>query len=158
MKKYIILFIVFLCLSCKTKNITEIVLIPKGFTGKVVVIFNQNYENMKILDKGERVYLIPEDGILLSKFRKEKANYKTHYFFVDSLGNKTPIESLREVKRTTVKIYNEEFGVMGNSDDKKSLRYFGFYVSSLDSLESFFKSDYENDYNKQIMKKTGYNF
>jgi len=67
MKKIVIL-ILFLGLSCKFAE-RELYILPKGFIGNVLIVFNTKNGSEKVYDQyGRRSYLIPTSGILLSRF------------------------------------------------------------------------------------------
>lgn len=55
--------------SCSKTGEDSILLIPKGFQGTLVIIFNQGYGASKEYNnQGERVYRIPNSGVLKTNF------------------------------------------------------------------------------------------
>src|SRR4051812_14822930 len=66
-------------------------LIPKGYTGRVAVVFEQKQgEKPKYLN-GRRIYDIPANGILLTQFKAEFGFIDYRYFLIDSNGRQTAL-------------------------------------------------------------------
>lgn len=82
---------VLLCLgSCKNPEPADF-LIPKGYMGRVAVVFEQKQgEKPKYLN-GRRIYEIPPNGILLTQFKAESGFVDYRYFLVDSNDSQTPL-------------------------------------------------------------------
>lgn len=68
MNKLIILNIIFLVLfsSCNT-NQDEIIIVPKDYTGYVIIVYDQENGADENIKDGKRLMLIPEEGILQTK-------------------------------------------------------------------------------------------
>lgn len=73
----------------------EIYLLPEGIRGEFVVYFgNENGQPIEYEDS-TRIYRIPSSGYLLSQFPKNggcMSDERVHFYYVDSLGNRTLIE------------------------------------------------------------------
>ena len=123
-------------------------LIPKGYKGRVNIIFNQKRGVPPKYENGKRVYVIPRNGILLTQFKDQYGFINHHYYYVDNDNKRTPlkifwynnfVDSTSKANRNEVGIFSDATsGVYGNND----VKYEEFDVSdyfSLDSLES--KSD-----------------
>ena len=89
--------ILLLCGSCCVfAKATEVdYLIPDGFRGGVIVLYNQadGVKPQKTQD-GTLVYKIPKDGFLKIKPKFERKNYKFKYYFFDAQDKRTEIEYL----------------------------------------------------------------
>jgi hypothetical protein len=116
---FIAFFIVTLgFISCRNPEPADF-LIPKGYSGRVAVVFEQkNGEKTKYLD-GRRIYEIPNGGILLTEFEAEDGFVDYRYFLVDGSGNKTmlPIYEYDYNKDGTVKYLvqdQEKIGIFGH--------------------------------------------
>ena len=92
-----VVLLLWLCASCGlfAKPIKVEYLIPAGYKGGVLVLYNQpdGVEPDKTED-GTLVYQIPKDGFLKIKPKFERKNYKFRYYFVDSNQKQTEIEYL----------------------------------------------------------------
>ncbi len=135
------LLLVFILQFCATPQTESITLIPKGYTGIIVIIFDQADGVMPEMENGKRVYIIPNGGVLKTQ---AKANYKLSghkYYYVDSLGNREPIkylyqrgledvgETFDSVKSTNgIFAYGEEMGATANN--KPNYKKFRVFIVS----------------------------
>ncbi len=138
----------------------EIFLIPHNYRGKVNVIFNQLKGQEIIYEGDKRVYKIPEDGILLTKAKPEYGFVKHEYYFVDSLGSRTPINILFDNHKNTNEIGIFRDGTVGTygNNDSQNLKFQEFYVADKESLDKYFSIQYNNDFLKAIKQVTGSDF
>jgi hypothetical protein len=98
-KRQIILFVTAVVLlgiylSRRTKGEDSIYLIPDGFRGKCIVIWDQPDGTEPEYDNGWRVYRFPKTGILLTQMGVNKGTMNFKYFLIDSLGNRTELRYL----------------------------------------------------------------
>lgn len=104
------LSVVFSFLGCKQKGEQEIYLLPKGYTGHVLVILNQKNGTPKKYEGKARVYEIPENGILKTQFSNNEGWTELPQFYYDRIDkqNQIPVKvdykdiSLGEVNATLV--------------------------------------------------------
>jgi len=97
LRKSIILLCVLASFSCSLfgKPIDVDYLISEGFTGGVIILYNQPDGIMPETTKdGRIVYRIPNDGFLKVKSPLKRIAYKFNYYFVDAADKRTPIEYL----------------------------------------------------------------
>ncbi len=97
LKQFTILSFILLNLACVSfSKPTEITyLIPEGFTGGVIIVFNQpDGITPETTQDGTIIFRVPKDGLIKVKQPLEKTVYKLNYYFVDEKGNKTRIEYL----------------------------------------------------------------
>lgn len=91
------LYLIFTACSCSLlAKPTEVdFLIPMGYMGGVIVLFNQpdGIEAEKN-EEGIILYRIPPDGFLKVKTAFENKAYKFKYYYVDAQNNRQPIEYL----------------------------------------------------------------
>ncbi len=79
--------------SCET-NEKAVFYVPEGFKGTVVVVFEQENGREKEYINDERVYRIPKDGVLYSKFEEPvKGTIYHKYYYVKNNS------VLREIKQ-----------------------------------------------------------
>jgi hypothetical protein len=67
----------FLIVSCEHSDINTIdtiaLVVPKSYEGKILIFLEQDHEKGKIVfEKGKHFIYIPEDGIILTKYKIEK--------------------------------------------------------------------------------------
>lgn len=97
LRKIFILLLILLSFSCVSySKPTEIIyLIPEGFTGGVIILYNQpDGITPEKTDDGKIIFHVPKDGLIKVKEPLERTAYRLTYFFVDEKGNRTPIEYL----------------------------------------------------------------
>ena len=86
-KLVILLLIPFCTMQCSRLSEQTLYLIPNRFTGTIVVAFDQLNSTELEYRNGVRIFRIPANGILRTKF---KANYGFHkpdvYFYVNPKG------------------------------------------------------------------------
>lgn len=153
-----IILILFTCSSAESE-MGEIFLVPKDFRGKVNIIYNIKDGSDEKYENNMRVYLIPENGILLTKFKDLYGNTNQFYYLIDSSGNRSKINvSLDEKSGTNdsaIFIFRAgTVGVYGNSDDSNSLKYQEFYVSDKTNLNKYFGISYINKFEQMVMELT----
>lgn len=72
-----------------------IYLIPKDFTGGVIIIYDQpDGITPETTADGTIIYRVPQDGLLKVKSKFERRNFRFKYYFVDDKDNRTEIEYL----------------------------------------------------------------
>lgn len=104
------LSVVFNFLGCKQKGEQEIYLLPKGYTGHVLIILNQKDGAPKKYEGKARVYEIPETGVLKTQFSNNEGWTEFPQFYYDRIDkqNQIPVKvdykdiSLDEVNATLV--------------------------------------------------------
>ncbi len=162
-KPLLLLIVCMLIISSCTEQRPEpeIYLIPHGYRGKVNIIFNQLKGQEIIYEGNKKVYKVPENGILLVKAKPKYGFIKHEYYFVDSLGNRTPINILFDNHKNTkeIGIYRDgTVGTYGNSNNDQNLKFQEFYVTDKKSLDKYFSIQYNNDFLKAIKQLTGTEF
>jgi hypothetical protein len=149
MKKiFIAFFLLNICSSFGCKNPEpEDYLIPKGYIGRVTVIFNQKKGALPKRENGRRVYEIPTSGIFLTQFKAEYGFINHCFYYVDENGKRTPLEIFRDeaFKDRTSKADKNKVGIFEDGitgqyaeDDKAPYQF--FFVTSYngqDTLETF---------------------
>src|SRR3954469_1375560 len=91
------LFVVIqLLVACENSPQPETYLIASGFTGRVNVIFNQKGTQPAKYENGRRIYLIPENGILLTQFAAQYGLVDHQYYYLNKNGERRPILILRD--------------------------------------------------------------
>jgi hypothetical protein len=149
--------------GCSQRPEPETYLIPYGFKGKVNVIFNQPKGAAVKYDNGRRLYEIPPSGILLTQFKNEEGIINHEFYYIDSIGKRTQLKILSDNEKNdigdAVGVYRDgTVGVIGNSNDSKSLLYQEFYVTNGREFEDYFTPQYQKQFNDKVKQITGYAF
>lgn len=131
MRIFIVILSLMLNLGCKNTE-DAIFVVPEGYTGYIIIIYNQENGAEMEYKEGKRVYEIPSTGILKTKF---KANYGTsnfplfYYGKVD--GNEIPYKTeINSVSANNVNAFGGSVGkankdLAGTSVVEFSLHYIG---------------------------------
>jgi hypothetical protein len=94
----LLLFILVYLSSCVNKSEPEIHLIPKDYTGAVIIIYDQEDGKPKKYEGDFRVYEIPQDGVLKTQFKHPNgfiAPGKLQYYYY----NETSRQQLTYIER-----------------------------------------------------------
>jgi hypothetical protein len=167
MNLYYLLAITLSMFSCHGPE-PEDYLIPKGFTGRVNVIFNQKDGASPKYENGRRIYEIPATGVLLTQFKDEYGLVDHQYYYVDSSGKKMPLEIYKYdynkdgttkwlIKDSNkVGIFSDgTTGQYGSRDNSKIVKWQEFFVCSYNGMDSFFTPEYKNQFENRLRKATG---
>lgn len=143
-------------ISCGQKAEDTVRLIPEGYEGSVLIIFNQEDGEPKEYEEGKRVYKIPDNGVLKTQFEPNYGVQNHQFFYVNKEGNRTEIpfvlvqnkEVLSEIKDDK-KVYayfentiGEGFGVNANNEEYSIPSARIFYIGNL--------KDIDKDYREQL--------
>ena len=152
--------ILFVSASCVQKAENTIRLIPNGYTGPIIIIFNQEDGSPVEYENGFRLYRIPENGVLKTQFKPNYGSQKHHFYYVDESGTRDEIQFIlvqgqnQEIEgrldgNGTVYAYLEQaIGKVENYDSEtKKL------INVKQPAKTFFigdLTDLEKDYSSQI--------
>lgn len=142
--------------SCGQKAEDTVRLIPESYEGSVLIIFNQEDGEPKEYEEGKRVYRIPENGVLKTRFEPNYGMQNHQFFYLNKEGNRTEIpfllvkdkESLSEIKEHK-KVYayfektiGEGFGINASNEEYSIPPARTFYIGNL--------KDIDKDYREQL--------
>ena len=138
----------------------ETFLIPENYRGQVFIMFNEKCGNEIKYEEDRRVYEIPNDGILMTKFEDEQGFINQEFYLVDKNGKRKKIEQL------DVRDFNEEWTTEKNPNEppRTKLGIFhagrtysngnsGFYISTYKDLDSRFGFKYEQKFDSIMTMK-----
>ena len=96
-KQIIIAAMILLSVSCTFAKPTKIeYLLPEGFTGGVIVLYNQpDGTAPEVLTDGTVRYRIPKDGFLKVNTDQPEAIYNYSFYYIDGKNNVTRIEYIQ---------------------------------------------------------------
>jgi len=99
---------IILLASCEHYCEPEIFLIPENYKGTIYIIYNQKDGVDKEYENGKRVYRIPSNGILLTKFRDEYGIINQEYYYL------TKDNTRRRLTIMDTRDFNEEWTLQKN--------------------------------------------
>jgi len=94
MKKLIYFGVIALMFNSCIWGEREIFLIPKDYEGPVIILVNEDKGNETKYEDGNRIYEVPKNGILYTKFDNQEKYVHIEYYYVDTNGQRTPIEDI----------------------------------------------------------------
>lgn len=146
--------------SYLTRPEKETYLIPEGYKGTVLVIFNQPNGEKPEYEDGRRIYRIPQTGVLFTQLKDEQGIINQEYFYIAPSGKRQKLGVLdtrdfneewtteknpQEPPRDSLAVYNPgTMGTMGGSDDKNSKVFLQLSVGTYNDMKSL--QDFSNDY------------
>lgn len=134
-KKIATAITLFCIVSCINRAEPEMHVLPKGFQGYVIIVFNDPNGQDEKYEDGFRVYEIPSNGILRTKFESQDgwiANGKLKYYY-NSNGVKEEINYINLEKEAKDSSTNY---VHGKELSKGCVRYI---VSPLNKGDTYFE-------------------
>lgn len=146
--------------SYLTRPEKETYLIPEGYVGTVLVIFNQPDGEKSEYEDGRRIYRIPETGVLFTQLKDEQGIINQEYYYVSPDGQRrklgvldtrdfneewTTVKNSHEPPRDSLAVFNPgTMGTMGGSDDKNNKVFLQLSVGTYNDIKNL--QDFSNDY------------
>ena len=98
-------FISLIFIGCWKHATPETYLIPEGYQGNILIVFDQPFGQNEEIIGGRRVYHIDSNGILITKFKNEDGfiDQQFYYQLKNGLRKKIEIDKLIFTQDTTVK-------------------------------------------------------
>ena len=112
-----LILITFLLFMTFSRAETEIFLIPKHLRGEIVVFYEEACGQPPLYEDKNRIYQIPESGVLITGFKKNNGHLSRKFYFVDESGNRTEI----------LQLHWQDF-------DTEKQNWHSFYSNSADAL------------------------
>jgi hypothetical protein len=157
--------------SYLTRPEKETYLIPEGYKGIVLVIFNQTNGEKPEYEDGRRIYRIPQSGILFTQLKDEEGIINQEYFYVASNGERrklgvldtrdfnkewTTDKNRPEPPRDSLAIFNPgTMGTMAGSDNKERKVFSELSIGTYNDVKTFedFKPEYIESLQNEKKKK-----
>lgn len=149
-------------------------LIPQGYRGNVMVVFNQKDGRDKEYEGQSRIYRIPATGVLFTKFKDEEGFINEQYFYINPAGQRTKLGVLdtrdfneewtleknpHELPRDSLAIFDPgTMGTLGSSSDTSHEVFIELSVGTYNDIGKNvidFTPEYINSL-KIATKKNGY--
>jgi len=74
---------------------SETYLVPKEFRGNFAVYFEESCGVDAEYEKGRRIYRVPDDGMLITKFEREFGIIDNEFYLIDTEGNKLILKEIK---------------------------------------------------------------
>lgn len=116
---FVLLLVAVFCVgsSCLLKPRDGIYLLPEGFTGGVIILFDQPDGNNRSVENGRYVYEIPLGGVLKVSDIPSTGLVDMEYFFVGKTGDRKQIQYLHVTGETSIQgLPQNKFGNISDSD------------------------------------------
>ncbi|WP_025762943.1 DUF6843 domain-containing protein [Dyadobacter tibetensis] len=119
----------------------EIIIVPKGFKGNVLIIFNQPSGVPAQYEGGKRLYKIPPNGVLKTQLPSNDGWSKMPMFYYEEINKKNLLPYypvLRNVKDTSVVFaYGGTVGsVIKNVKTDELLKFMEYHVGNKREVET----------------------
>jgi hypothetical protein len=149
----------------------ETFLIPQEFSGKVHILFNEPCGREIEYENGRRLFKIPNNGILTTKFKDQYGIIDQEYYLINENGERSLLPKIDvgafNEEWSTVKNPNEpsknklgvfHWGRIGSDKKNNSKDYLfqEFYISTYSDLTKKFDFEYEQKFDSleyEILKK-----
>ena len=115
----------------------DIFLIPSNFRGKVAIIYNQKNGANEEYEGNYRIYRIPKNGILKTKFKVKGESWNigdAKYYFINN-DERIPIKQYclycekQKIDTTNVQMIPGEGGNFSNNYESEKTNYLTFYIN-----------------------------
>jgi len=160
------------CINCALSNCDQrhvkhhsVYILPEGYKGQAIVIFNQKNGEEPKYKNGKRVYHIPISGVLLTQFEAQDGFIDHEYYYLSDTG----LLKLEEMSIKDSKKFSEEklkrgifldgtVGIYGDSNDSNSLKYEFFVVSNYLELDSILDKESTQEFEEKIKTYTNFDW
>ena len=147
----------FLLMIQLNKAEPETFLIPQDFRGKITIFYEESCGEKPIYESGRRIYKFPENGILITNFKRTKGIIDQEFYFVDENGMRTriPKKDVRDfnfkdrLSKTETEPSRDEIGAFFSWGDAPPI-FTGKYNSFVISSYRYFEKPEKESW--QIMK------
>jgi len=98
---FCLFFLLVFMTSCLHQAEPEIHLIPKGYKGSVIITFEDSIGAEATYDNGKRVYNVPTNGILRTKFKEREKGFiadKDLLFYYVNANERLPLKVIHEIQ------------------------------------------------------------
>ena len=156
----VVLYLFSFVSSYLTRPEKETYLIPEGYKGTVLVIFNQLNGEKPEYEDGRRIYRIPQTGVLFTQLKDEQGIINQEYFYISPNGQRRKLGVLdtrdfneewtteknpHEPPRDSLAVFNPgTMGTMGGSDENNNKVFLQLSVGTYNDMKNL--HDFSNDY------------
>lgn len=142
MKIINVALICFLLLGCDRAE-QEVIIIPKDYTGYVLIIYNQPNGTDPIHENGKRLYAIPANGILKTKFSPNPGWMEFPEFYYGNIApeNKIPFEAdMKTLPIDRIVAYGGTAGSINkDSTGKEKIKVLIYHIGNKAQIDSSYE-------------------
>lgn len=139
--------ILLLISSCTQKGQDSIYILPKDYTGYVIIFFNQPNGASEQVYNNKRIYNIPKSGVLKTKFSPEYLQTHLPEFYYNEVNKKYQLPLVvdwKDYKKETINISMPSMGkTYKKIDGSEAIEYEIFFVGTKDQVQK-----YSEEFNK----------
>jgi hypothetical protein len=138
--KVVKILLVFIALTSCNKGEHEIIIATPGFTGRVLIIYDQPNGADPVYSNGKRVYRIPANGILKTKMSPNPGWIGTPEFYYQKISHDKMIwyeSDPRKLPMDRVVAYGGSAG--STSEKNQIIRFLVYYVGSKTEIDSAYE-------------------
>lgn len=137
-----IALICFLFLGCDRAE-QEVIIIPRDYIGYVLIIYNQPNGADPIYENGKRIYHIPANGILKTKFSPNPGWMEFPEFYYGNIAseNKIPFETnIQTLPIDHVVAFGGTAGSINkNATGKEKIRVLTYHIGNKAQIDSTYE-------------------
>lgn len=127
-----------LLLGCDNAE-NEAFILPKNYTGYILIIFNQSNGSLPKYDGKKRVYEVPVSGILRTSFTKNDGWTDFPQFYYEKIRQSNQIAFKTELEKlptdTTVAFGGTSGSVKKSEKSEERIEFVEFYVGTKSQIE-----------------------
>ncbi len=144
------------------KKESETFLIPKDFRGKFVIYYEESCGTDVEYINGRRIYRIPDDGILITKFKREAGFIDDEFYLIDNQGNKILLPKLDtrdfnfngRLEKTDNEPPRDKLAVFRSNFTTVLGKVYAFTVATYQEVEDqYYSNKYYVEFEKKAEKK-----
>ena len=136
------LITLFVLFSCKSRD-PSIVVVPENFTGYILIIHGQENGVKKEYKNKSRVYRIPENGVLLSKFEDNPGRSRFTKFFQGNIstGNEILfIGNIEDMPKNKICAFGGSSGFRSrDKSGKDGIRFVQYFIGTENQIRESIK-------------------
>jgi hypothetical protein len=137
--------------SCQFMLTDEEFLLPNGYSGPVIIFFDQSLGASPIYKGSSRVYLVPSSGILYSQFSRPKGLLSQEFWYIDERGKKVsscipcPTNDFDSNISCISNLYDGQFSINSVVDESrknysnhnaKRIKFIYFFIGPVEEQEN----------------------
>lgn len=136
----IILFTIFSCKSLYNTGENSIRLLPEGYIGSVIILYDQLNGVAKEYENSKRIYRIPENGILRTQFNVNTGIQNVKTYYLDSTGKRKLIPEIilkkpKDIDPNQIVCFGDAIG--STAENKPNyLKYRSFIIGQFKDIDS----------------------
>lgn len=142
----------FLLNACSSKGEDRIYILPSGYTGTVLILFNQSEGETEKYLNGSRVFNIPRSGILKTKFKAEYGRINIPKFYYKGISEESELHAIVDWKNFDNGIISASLPSIGKVykklDGSEFVEYEFFFIGTKEQIEN-----YSEEFNKADIVK-----